>query len=72
MILNTKEFSFRIEKLVSETGLLYMDAVVHYCDQNELEVEVAAKLCNIQIKNRIESEAADLNMMKEKISRLPL
>lgn len=72
MIMNTKEFSTRIEKLVLETGLTYMDAVIHYCEAHEMEIEVGAKLCNIQIKQRIEAEASVLNMMKEKINALPV
>ena len=49
-----------------------MDAIVHYCDNSGMEIETAAKLINTKIKQSIASEASDLNMMKEKINKLPI
>ena len=48
-----------------------MEAIVYYCDYNELEVETAAKLINPVIKSKIEVEAQDLNFLP-KTSKLPL
>ena len=64
-------FSIIIEKLVHENQLTYMEAIVYYCDNNELEVETAAKLINPVIKSKIEVEAQDLNFLP-KTSKLPL
>jgi|TARA_A100001037_G_C14673015_1_gene423935 hypothetical protein len=72
MSLNTSTFSMRIEELVCELNIPYMDAIVHYCENNEIEIETAAKLLNSKIKQSIASEASDLNMMKEKINKLPV
>jgi hypothetical protein len=49
-----------------------MDAIVWYCEENEIEVETAAKLINSKIKDTIAYEASKLNMMKEKINSLPV
>ena len=49
-----------------------MDAIVWYCEKNEIEVETAAKLINTKIKETIALEAGKLNMMKEKINCLPV
>ena len=49
-----------------------MDAIVWYCERNDIEVETAAKLINSKIKQAIALEASDLNMMKEKINSLPV
>ena len=65
------KFSIIIEKLVHEKQLTYMEAIVYYCDNNELEVETAAKLINPVIKSKIEVEAQDLNFLP-KTSKLPL
>tara|TARA_R100000664_G_C2656436_1_gene74658 strand:- start:10 stop:249 length:240 start_codon:yes stop_codon:yes gene_type:complete len=70
--LNAKTFSMQIEELVCELKVPYMDAIVHYCERNDLEIETAAKLINNKIKQSIASEASDLNMMKEKIQKLPV
>ena len=64
--MDTKAFSMKIEKLVIEKKIPYMDAIVHYCDNSGMEIETAAKLINTKIKQSIASEASDLNMMKEK------
>ena len=71
-IFNTSSFSMQIEKIACGLKISYMDAVVHYCDKHEMEIEVAAKLLNSKIKQTIASEASDLNMMKEKIQKLPV
>ena len=70
--LNAKTFSMHIEELVCELKVPYMDASVHYCERNDMEIETAAKLLNNKIKQSIASEASDLNMMKEKIQKLPV
>lgn len=70
--MDTKAFSMKIEKLVVEKKIPYMDAIVHYCDNSGMEIETAAKLINTKIKHSIASEASDLNMMKEKINKLPV
>lgn len=64
-------FSDTIEKLVCEKKISYMDAIVHYCENNELEIESAAKLLNSIIKSKIECEAQELNFLP-KTAKLPL
>ena len=49
-----------------------MDDIVHYCDKNEMEIESAAKLVNSKIKESIKLEASELNLLKEKIIKLPI
>ena len=49
-----------------------IESVSNYCDKHDMEIEVAAKLLNSKIKQTIASEASDLNMMKEKIQKLPV
>ena len=71
-VIDTKGFSLKIENIVIDKKIPYMDAIVHYCDRNDMELETAAKLINSKIKQTIASEASDLNMMKEKINKLPI
>jgi len=71
-MLDTKSFSIKIEKISNELNIPYMDAIVWYCEKNEMEVETAAKLINSKIKEAIALEASQLNMMKEKINSLPV
>ena len=72
IMLSRQNFSMEIEEMVYQLDIPYMDAIVHYCDKTGMEIETAAKLLNQKIKETIASEASDLNMMKEKISKLPV
>lgn len=72
-VMNVSRFSKIIEEVVIEKRIPYMDAIVWYCETNEMEVEVAAKLLNGIIKAKIEAEAIDLNFLSTpKGSKLPI
>ena len=74
MPLNTQtsaEFYTKIVKLVEDTKLSYMDAVLHYCDQNNMEPETAAQLVNTKLKAQIREEAEVLNFLP-KTAKLPI
>lgn len=72
-ILNVSKFSKIIEEVVIDKRIPYMDAIVWYCERNEMEVEVAAKLLNTIIKSKIEAEALDLNFLTiPRGSKLPI
>ena len=65
------EFYTKIIKLVEDTKLSYMDAVMHYCDLNNMEPETAAQLVNTKLKAQIREEAEELNYLP-KSAKLPL
>lgn len=65
-------FSLQIEAFVAKTGFDYVDAVVEYCKENDLEIEMAAKLVSINLKAKIENDANKRNMLKEKSAKLPI
>ena len=72
-IMNVSKFSKIIEEVVIDKRIPYMDAIVWYCEKNDMEVEVAAKLLNGIIKAKIEAEAIDLNFLSTpKGSKLPI
>lgn len=64
------KFAKAIEKIVSETDYNHMEAIVEYCKETGLEIELAASLVNSNLKSKIEADAQDLNMMP-KSARLP-
>ena len=69
---NKDTFSEDIEKFVSKTGSTYMDAIIHIAQKRDIELETAAKMINKVIKQKLESEAAGINMLKTKINTLPM
>jgi hypothetical protein len=70
-LMTSQKFSILIETAVKEKRLSYMDAVVWWCEENEMEIEVAAKLCNGVLKEKIRYEAEELHFL-EKSARLPI
>jgi len=61
-----------IEELVRDKKISYMEAIIMYADDIDGEIEMVAKLLNRSIKDKLEAEANDLNMMKKPITKLPL
>ena len=42
--MTSKEFSLKIENIVKEKKISYMDAVVWYCEQNEIDTVTVSNL----------------------------
>lgn len=61
--LTKKRFSKMIESEVRANKLSYMDAVVHLCEQNNIEIEDVKKFLSVSVKERIEVEAQNLNFL---------
>lgn len=66
------KFAKSIEDLVSRTDYNYIEAIVEHCRTTGLEIEVAATLINSNLKSKIEMNAMDNNMLKDKGARLPI
>ena len=67
-----EQFVMEIENMVSNMGIPYMDAILLYCERNEMEVEVVAKLVTGNLKSKLKLEAEDLNFLKKtETSKLP-
>jgi hypothetical protein len=66
------KFARTIDALVANTDYNYIEAIVEHCKKSGLEIEVAATLINANLKSKIEMNAMDHNLLKEKSSRLPI
>ena len=64
--MNSKEFSLKIEAIVKEKRIPYMDAVIDYCKINDIDVGKINSMVNKSLKEKIKSEAINLKMLKEK------
>lgn len=67
-------FSQEIEKIVRENKVTYFEAVCEYVTNNNIEPESVPRLLNITLKQKIEAEATDLNLINrgKKVSKLPI
>ncbi len=71
--MSNEKFIKEVESLVVKYKLDYMDAVVHICEKNNIEIEAAASIIknNIKIRSKIQAIAEDLNYLP-KSARLPV
>lgn len=65
--LTSSKFAEDIEKLVKDSnGLVnYIEAVVSYCDENQIEIETVSKLISKPLKEKLKYQAQTLNYMKK-------
>ena len=68
-----QKFAMDIEKIVVDEELNYIDAIIHYCEINNIEVESVTKLISKPLKERLKWDAILLNFMKKTSrAKLPL
>ena len=73
-MLTVKHQQFQIDiKTLQSNGLTLIDAIVHWCEQNNMEIEYAAAMIKKDpvTKSLLQIEAEGLSFLK-KINRLPL
>ena len=65
-------FAEEVESLVlNNADMNYIDAIVFFCEQNNIDVESVPKLISKPLKEKIKYDAQQLNFMK-KTSRAKL
>ena len=69
--LTPQKFAIEIEKIVAVEDLNYIDAILHYCDQNGLEAETVKGLISAENKENLRNDAESLNFFP-KTSKLPI
>lgn len=67
------QFSMEIETIVQEKKISYLDAVIHYVETNNVEIESAASLIKSSqiLKSKLMLDAEELNLVK-KTAKLPI
>ena len=72
MALNTpKTFTLEIENIVKEKQVSHMDAVLWYCEQQEIEPDSVKSLISKGLKEKIEANARELNFLPKQ-AQLPI
>ena len=67
-------FAQEIESLVHENeGMSYIDAIVHFCELQSIDVESVPKLISKPLKEKLKYDAMELNFLKKSSrAKLPL
>lgn len=69
----SQKFAQDIEQIVKLSKINYIDAIVHYCEENNIEIETVSKLISKPLKEKIKNEATDLNFLKKTTkAKLPI
>jgi len=71
--MNAAKFSLEIETLVLKEKMNYIEAIVLFCEENNIEVDSISKLISKPLKEKLKRDAQDLNFMKKTTrAKLPL
>jgi len=67
-------FAKEIESLVQiNEEMNYIDAIVHFCSENNIDIESVPKLLSKPLKEKIKYEAMELNFLKKSSrAKLPI
>jgi hypothetical protein len=65
------EFSLYIEEKVTKEKVGYMDAIIQYCEEIDIDIESISKLINQSLRDKVQNEAEDQNYFKRR-GKLPL
>jgi len=63
--MTTAKFSQDVERIAYENKMNYIDAIVHYCETNEIEIESVSKLISKPLKEKLKYDAQKLNFIKK-------
>ena len=57
MLMNSKKFALTIESMVKEKRISYMDAILKFCEENDIDPSSVGSLINKSLKEKIQLEA---------------
>ena len=58
------EVSLYSDEQVSTFKITYMDAVINYCNEKEIDIDSIGSLINQKLREKIQMEAEQANMIK--------
>lgn len=66
-LISSEEFINNIEKFIADNNISYIDAIVEYCNRNNIEIETAAAIIksSSSIKGKIQKEGQILHILEK-------
>ena len=71
-IITPNKFALLIENTVRNKKVTHWEAVLMYCKDNDIDPSGMGKKINKSLKEKLEVNAMDLRLLKERMGRLPL
>jgi len=72
LFMDKNDISKEIETYVSKNGGSYIDAILHFCEKYTVDPEYMKKYITKPIKEKLEIEGRELNILRDKETKLPL
>ena len=63
--LSSDKFSIDIERYIRDNNCNYIDGIIQYCQENEIELETVSKLMSKPLKEKLKNNAVELNFLKK-------
>ena len=63
LIQNQTRFTAAIENIRKEFGISYIDSIIYYCDEHDIELNIVDSLITRNLKEKLEAEAVELNFL---------
>lgn len=67
---NPHKFSIMIEQMARSQETGYVDTIINYCEENDIEYETIAKLVNPTLKDKIKKEFSEKHNLLPKTTKL--
>ena len=64
-IITPNKFALIIEDIVKTKRISYIDAILEYCKDNDIDTASVGPLINKQLKEKIQAEAEKLNLVEK-------
>ena len=61
---NAEQFAKHIEHAVQSQGISYMDAIIKFCSDRQLEPETVAPYISAKMKDKIAAEARSVHLLR--------
>jgi hypothetical protein len=72
VILTPNKFALIVENIVKDRNITYIEAVLEYCQSHNIDPSDTKAMISKTLKEKIAYEAQNLNMLKEKVAKLPI
>ena len=63
LIQNQTRFTTAVEKIRKDFDISYIDSVIYYCTEHEIELNIVDSLVTPNLKEKLEAEAVQLNFL---------
>lgn len=72
VINNPEAFAKYIERVVQNSGMTYMEAVIDFCETRQIDTDQIAPFISDKIKRALQREGQALHLLPKDTAELPL